>query len=490
MSLEKTIFKGVSWMAFFSSFGQALSWFVTILVARILVPADYGLMSMATVITGYALSLSELGLGNAVIQRQNVTEKQLSSVFWFVTAISVALAISCVPLSYLTAHVMREPRVIPIAQAVSLMFLLTGLQVIPSSLLRKRMDFKSVGLVDVISVFTASVSMLVIARSGGGVWTLLLGSVIRAGTRALVLFGMVDWRPRMHFDFRESRSFLSYGVNIALGRSLFYVQERSDRFFAGRAWKPDILGYYTVALELAQIPADKIVTLINNVSFPAFSQVQDDPVRFARLYLNIAKVTAVVNLPLFMGGFIFGDDLIRLVLNPNWYPMIFVFRMLCLAQILTNMNAINNFVHAAQGRPQWSLYYHLCCVICMPASFAVAAESGLNAMVVPWLSTYAVLCIGWVLISLRKLGITVSRYASTLSKPVLATGIMSVVMLAANDYVLRPYRSASPVAFLPAGVAGVAAYAAFFWLFDREYLFSLRRLTASVDTKARPLTDA
>lgn len=479
MSLESKIFKGVSWVAFFSVFSQALSWVITVVIARILVPGDYGLMTMATILTGYALSMSELGLGNAVVQRLNVTEDQLSSVFWFIAGLTALLGAACFPLASLTAALMQEPRVIPLTQSVSVLFVLNGLQVVPSSLLRRDMDFKSIGFIDMVSVITASGSQLVMAKSGAGVWTLLLGYAVRSATRTVLLFWRTGWRPRVHFNFAESRAFLSFGITVALGRSLFYLQEKSDRFFAGRAWSSASLGHYSFALDLAQIPTDKIVSLINNVSFPAFSKLQDDPRAFGKLYLNIAKITAAVTLPLFMGGFVLGDSLVRLVLNPKWYPMIFVLRMLLLAQILTSMNALNNFVHAAQGRPRWGLYYYACSAVCMPVSFAFAARYGLDAIAVPWLTTYVVLCVVWIWLSVNKLGIGLPAYLGALSTPFGASALMSVVLYGASHYAIAAWGDSYRLAVvLVSGTLSVLVYAAYYWWFDRDYLLSLKTLAA------------
>jgi O-antigen/teichoic acid export membrane protein len=469
-------------MAFFSAMSQAFTWVVTIVIARILVPGDYGLQAMATIITGYALSMSQLGLGGAVVQRLHVDDDELSSVFWFMNGVTLLLGICCFPIAYLTAALMHEPRVIPLTQTISIVFVLNGLQILPAALLRREMDFKTLGLTEMVSAIVASAFMLVIAKSGGGVWTLVLGSIVRSGVRTIQLFARTRWRPRLHFKLSEALTFLSFGIALSLGQSLFYLQEKSDRFFAGRVWQPGALGIYTFALELAQIPTDKIVTLINNVSFPAFAKLQNDAAGAARLYLHISKVTAAVNLPLFMGGFILGDDLVRLVLNPDWYPMVFVFRMACLAQILTSLNAINNFVHAAQGRPRWSLYYHIASCVLMPASFAIAAPFGLNAMAIPWVSTYAVLCVGWIFISLRKLDITVWNYVKAIWVPLAATAFMSLVVAGVSQGLLRhPSIGHGIVTVAGSCLAGVVAYAGYFWFFDRGYLVSLRSLaTASI----------
>jgi len=479
MSLESKVIRGVSWMAFFSLFSQAFSWAITILVARILVPGDYGLMAMSTIITGYALALSELGLGNAIIQRQNVSGKELSSVFWFSTIITTILAISCFPISYLTAFIMHEPRVIPITQTVAILFVLNGLQIVPSSLIRKEMDFKSIGLIDMMSVIVSSLCMFFIAKFGGGVWTLIFGFVIRSFLRTVLLFRKSHWLPAFHFDFAESKPFLSFGLMLALGRSLFYVQEKSDRFFAGRAWKSNLLGYYTFALDLSQIPTDKIVSLINNVSFPAFSRLQNDPEGFNKLYLNITKVSAAIVLPLFAGGYLLGGDLIKLLLNEKWLPIIPLFRTLCLVQILTSLNAINNFVHAAQGRPNWGLYYNIACVIAMPISFYFAVQHGLNAIIIPWTTTYVILCLGWIFISIRKFGIALQRYFFNILHPICGTLLMGSILMLIRSTLTLQNVSGKPleISFLCGFIVlGSGIYFGYFWFIDRDFVLSLRKM--------------
>lgn len=466
-------------MAFFSFFSQAFSWAITILIARILVPGDYGLMSMSTIITGYSLILSDLGLGNAIIQRKNVSENELSSLFWFSMAITTILALSCFPISYLTAFLMHEPRVIPITQTVAILFILNGLQIVPTSLIRKDMNFKAIGLRDMISIIVSSICMLIIAKFNGGVWTLIIGFIIRSFLKTILLFKICRWRPRFHFNYLESKSFISFGLMIALGRSLFYIQEKSDTFFAGRAWKSNLLGYYSFALQLAQIPTEKIVPLINSVSFPAFSKLQDDPVGFNKLYLNISKVTAAIVLPLFAGGYFLGGDLINLILTAKWLPIVPLFRVLCLVQILTSLIAINNFVHAAQGRPQWGLYYYIACVIAMPISFYFAVPYGLNAILIPWTTTFLVLSSFWIFISLRKLGIKLYDYIINMLHPICGTLLMSVFLILLHKIIVSQnlHGKAVDIACLSGSVIiGSAIYFGYFWLIDKQFIFSLRRM--------------
>ena len=253
MSIEIEAIKGVTWLAFFKFISQAFSWATTILVARMLLPADYGLMAMATIITGYAMIFSELGLGGAIIQRIEVTLQELSSVFWFAFILSLFLGASCIFVSWPTSWLFDEPRIIPITQTVSILFILKGLQIVPLNLLKKEMRFKEIGRIEAVGVISSCIFMLVAAFCGAGVWTLIGGSIVKSFIALLMIYRAHKWRPVMFFNFRVALSYLKFGVPIALGTSIGYVNDKSDIFFAGRVWVPDVLGYYTFAKQLSRI---------------------------------------------------------------------------------------------------------------------------------------------------------------------------------------------------------------------------------------------
>jgi O-antigen/teichoic acid export membrane protein len=373
---------------------------------------------------------------------------------------------------------MHEPRVIPITQTTSLIFIFAGLQIVPSARLHKEMNFKSLGLIDMNCTIISSLCMFAIAKAGGGVWTLILGNVIKSLLRTILLFRKSQWSPIWHFNFTESKPFLSFGILVAIGRSVFYLQEKSDRFFAGRAWESGKLGLYTFALEIAQIPTEKITTIINNVTFPAFAKLQNDQAGFNKLYLNITKVTATLVLPLFVGGFVLGEDLIRLLFNEKWYPIIPLFRILCLSQIITSLNALNSFVHSAQGRPKWSLYYNIVSAICMAVAFFLAVPYGLYAITLPWVTVYLVLCLGWIYISIKKFGIPLSKYLVNIKHPFIATAIMAIILFILHSKSIFPMFSSKlfvyPV-FVGLIMLVVVVYCGYFWFIDREFVFSLKK---------------
>lgn len=478
-SIQKAAFKGASWLALFKFVSQMFSWVVTILVARLLSPGDYGLMEMATIITGYAAYFNEMGLGAAVVQREKINRRELSSIFWFILCFSGFLSLVCYVGAYFVANLFNEPRLITLIQTISVVFPIGALQIIPGALLRRHLDFKKVGLIDMIGVFVSSSCMIFIAYNKGGVWTLIFGMIILSVTRLIFVYSFTKWRPLFHFNFEEAKSYISFGFTVFMGRSFFYLFEKSDKFFAGRAWTPQMLGYYGFALQLAQIPTEKISVIINHVSFSAFSRLQNEKQKFNEFYLNVVNATSVLVMPVFVGGYLVGEEIIKLLLTEKWYPIIFVFKYLCLTQITTSINAVNSFVHYAQGRPKWSLYFHVSLAILMATSFYFAVQYGLNGIVVPWFTMYLVICTTWTIITLNKIGISLPIYLKNLFNPIMATLIMSACIILSDkalSILSSQYDNILPIFLITKIVVGLLIYLSYFWIFDRHIFYKLNEL--------------
>jgi O-antigen/teichoic acid export membrane protein len=291
------------------------------------------------------------------------------------------------------------------------------------------MSFKRIGLIEMVATIISCFAMLAMAHSGWGVWTLLTGRIIRSCVHMVFVYLYSKWLPDFHFQWKQAIIFIRFGIVVSLGGSLFYVWEKSDRFFAGRAWSAQILGYYTFALQLAAIPTEKIVSLINQVTYPALSKVQNNPGEFNNLYLNITKMIALLILPLFTGGFLLGDYVIKVMLNEKWYQSIFIFRLLCISQIFVSLNTINSLVHNAKGKPLRPLIFNSIAAVLMPLAFFIASKHTLNSMAFPWLLVYSVLCVCWAFFTVKTIGIGIVKYLQNFFEPFLATIVMGIVII-------------------------------------------------------------
>mgnify|MGYP000008669903 CR=1 FL=1 len=179
MSIIKTAFKQGIWLAFFKATSQVVSWIITIIIAHILVPEDYGLMDMATVLTGYVGLFSELGLGAAIVQKEKVTDEELSNVFWFTVFVGLLLGTICITLAYPTVMIFNEKKILRVTQSVSLLYIISSILIVPLNILEREFRFKTIGFIDALSIVISCLMMVIIAKMGGGVWTLISGHIIR-----------------------------------------------------------------------------------------------------------------------------------------------------------------------------------------------------------------------------------------------------------------------------------------------------------------------
>ena len=470
MPIAKKIIREISWLGLFKLMTQGFSWGVTFKVANILVPGDYGLMEMATIFTVYGEKFSELGLGAAIIQKSSPTREQLSSVFWFSLGISSFFAMVCFFVSYPTAFVFNDPRIIPITQLASVIFIINGLQVVPTNLLKKEMSFKKVGIIEFLSTFTSCASMLIFAIIGLGVWTLILGRIVNGMVRLLLVYSFHSWKPSIHYKYAEAKHFFIFGSKVALSRTIYYVYEKSDNFLIGKYWPPANLGYYTFSKELSKIPTDRIIGFVRQISFPMLASVKRNPRDFNRIYLKIVSIIATITFPIFMGGFLIGKDLIEIVLEEKWYPMIPLFRYLCLIEIVSSVISINNLVHLAKGRPDYSLYFSLVRALVMAISFYLAVQHGYLSILIPWFSSYLIISLFWIIFTLKKIDIGLTAYLCCMAGPFLSTLVMTAGLFLLS-YCIKNICIVEPLSitilFSKIGV-GVSLYLMALWFIDRE----------------------
>ena len=474
MSVLRQAAKGGAWLAGFRFATQAVSWVATLAVARMLSPADYGLMSLASILTGYVEIFNELGLGAAIVQRPAISQEEYSSNFWFSLMVGVVFSLLAFGLAYPTAWLFNEPKVIPITQTISILFTVGALMTVPYNILMRNLQFKTAGMIQLCAVAISSSSMLWMAYKGFGVWTLIGGTIILRLVTVVLVFLACGWRPSFHFRWVEVRSFLRFGLSVVGSRSLFYIFQKSDVFIVGTTLGTQAVGLYSLAMQLANIPTDKLVSLVNQVAFPIFSRFQDDASRLRELYLRMSGLLVIVLAPLLLSGAIWGDQIVRAVLGDSWVSIIFMFRALCISQLFVSAVTLSNAVNTAVGRSRWVVYFHLVCVALMPAALYLAAPFGFDALVIPWLVVYPVICLTWTIITVRALGIPINQYLKASIHVLTALVLIGVVK---GLFVLLPrahFESRGPMAFLVQQVAVAGTlYVSYLWFREKDILAEL-----------------
>ena len=422
--LKAQVISSIAWLGGMKYLGQIISWIITIMVIRILDPGDYGLMAMASVCINFLVMISELGLGAAIVQKEELREEQLSHIFGFIILSHGFLFFVLLCVSHLLARYFSEPRLVLILQVLSVNFLLLALYVIPQSMIIRKMDFKRKSVVDLVGTVAGASFILSLALRGYGVWALVGGTVLMHLVR-LIGYNIV-FRTLIlpSFSLKGIRDFASFGAYTLGSRVLWYFYSKADIFISGRVLGNQLLGIYSVALELSQIPMDKFMPIINQVAFPAYSRIQSDKDRVASHFLKAARVGSVLVFPVFWGGLTVAPEILDWLLGDKWADIILPVQIICVIMPFRALGTLVSPMLFGIGRVDVTFLYVAIASVLMPLSFLIGVQYGIEGICFAWVIGYMVIFFITLKLSLRLIGISVSDYLSNISVAIFASLIM------------------------------------------------------------------
>src|SRR6266436_4820621 len=253
----------------------------TIVLARLLTPADFGLVAMVATVTSLGQAFADLGLSEATIQRKEINDDQVSVLFWINVAIGLGLTLLTVALAPVLAKFYRDPRLINITLLLSLTFLIGGLRVQPDALLKRQMRFSSLAVRDVASYGLAVPVAITMAWRGASYWALVALPLTLNLTQMALSWLMVNWRPGLPRRDAHVGSMIAFGGNVAASYFLINVSRSADNVLIGWYWGAGPLGLYSRAYNLLMLPVRLLSASAVSVAIPAFSRTQDDQEHFA-----------------------------------------------------------------------------------------------------------------------------------------------------------------------------------------------------------------
>lgn len=471
--LGKTVIGSLKWVAALRILGQLVNWGATIFVIRLLSPADYGLMAFAAVFTGFIAMFSEMGLSDALVQARALTQEQmriaLGAVLLLNAAIALVLAFAVAPLA---AAFLGEPRLIDILRVLSLSFVLSAFEVLPSALLARALRLKISSFVSLISGIVGSLTTLGLAFAGFGVWALVLGMVASTAARVVGLNLVAPQWLVPRFAIRQISDLVRTGTQIAATRILWFAYSQADVLIAGKILGRDLLGIYSVAMQLASMLAQRAAVVFGSVAFPAFAKANEEPAEFQRYVLLAVRMISTVSFPAFFGMFIVAPELITVVLGPTWEAAVVPFALLTLIMPIRIIMSVVSSALQAVGRADLNLQYMVVACVVMPAAFFVGCQFGLIGLALAWAIGYPLLGLWGVWRGASSLGVTLSQFLKQMARS-LTCALVMVAAVAAS----RNAMSLSLVVSLIAMIAiGAATYAAMTWIFNRGAALELLAL--------------
>ncbi len=353
MTLRQKVSYGLLWEGGAMIAGRALSLVVTLLLARMLAPSSFGLVSIATLAINSLIFFQELGFGAALIYRQDEVDKASHTAHWTIIASSALLYVIAFLAAPLVAQFFRSPEVTAVLRVLALTIVISSLSRVPYSLLYKELDFRRKVLPEFLASFGGNVAALILVIIGWGVWGLVWGQVVDSVLRTGLVYWACSWRPRLIFDRELFRQLFGYGKHVATSQVLIFGVTNIDDLFVGRMLGETALGQYGMAYRISNLPATNITRLVTRVTFPAFSQLQGDIGRMRNAYFRMVRYVTFLAVPVAVATVIFAQDFVHIVLTDAWAPIVVPLQLLAIYGLLRSVAANMGTIFQAGGKPQW-----------------------------------------------------------------------------------------------------------------------------------------
>lgn len=462
---------GLAWTSIIRWSSQILTWAATIFVARLLTPADYGLVGMAALYMGLISVLSEAGIGTAAVIDRSLTRRQLAELNTVsLLAGMVGLASAILVSGYLGSF-FNAPKLPPVLSVMGIGFVITALRAIPQASLRRDLRFKAVAFLLGLGNITQALATLALAYAGYGYWALVFGSLAGSlvGTTAMVLkspsgFAVPSWR--------STRETLMLSRNILVSRLSWYVYSNADFLVVGKFLGQAPLGVYTIGWSIANMPIEKISATVNSVAPSVFAAAQQDLAEMRRYLRLTTEGVAVVVFPAVVGLGLIADDFVRLVLGNTWAGAVAPLRMLCFYAAFRSVAPLLPPVLNTTGESRYAMRIAMLAAVVLPFGFYIASAWGVVGVAAAWIIVHPLVTLPVARKVMRVLDMPAGEYLRAMWPAISSSGTMAAGVLLVRG-ALPP--GASVVSRLAAQVGtGAIVYAATMLTLHRSRIRSLR----------------
>ncbi len=324
---EKTVRGGFARLcAQAANFGLRLG--SLMVLARLLGPKDFGLVGMVTAFTGVLTLFRDFGLSSAAVQRANVTDEQISTLFWINVVVGVFLTLLSVALAPFIASFYHEPRLVRVTMALAIGFFLNAIGVQHSVQLQRQMRFTALAIINTVALVVSTAIGIAGAKAGYGYWSLVAMTLAFPLINTIGLWVAAGWIPGLPQRGAGIRSMVHFGGTLTLNGLIVYVATNFEKVLLGRFWGADAIGLYGRAYQLINIPTDNLNSAAGEVAFAALSRLQDQPARLKSYFLKGYSLVLAMTLPLTFACALFADDIILVCLGPKWKEAVPIFRLL------------------------------------------------------------------------------------------------------------------------------------------------------------------
>ncbi len=438
---------------------QVFRFVISIFIARLLNPVDFGIMGIAGVVVFYADSFTNFGFSTAIVQRKDISERHIQSIFTINLAISLLLTAGLWFSADGLARYFNLEELKGVLRALSIIFILTTFYTIPVTLLRRNLSFKTVSQMDFLRGATIALISLALAWMGFEYWALVIGLISTNLLSVIVINLKVSWRPRIMYDHQAVKEIINYAGWSFINAQLRLLNDYIDKFFIGKALGPVSLGYYEKAFGLAFMPVESVANRIGGVMFSTFSRYQSENEKLLEYVEKATVATAVLCFPLFVGLLSVSSHFTIACLGEKWAPMIPPLDVLLLSFALTSLTTIPSTLSLGAGRYKTQVTWRATCLVFLIVACYIASRYEILYVAYAVLAYSALFMVGSFQIAKGVTGLTWRLFIASIA-PAASGTIVMYALVASAARLYFPEYTLSNLAIL----VGVGAVAYTLWM--------------------------
>ena len=382
MTLKQRTVSGLLWSFIDNIATVGITFLVGIVLARLLTPKEFGLIGMLTIFIAISQSFIDSGFRQALIRKQNCTDSDYSTVFYF----SLAISIFAYLILFLGANAIgvffNEPDLKPLIRVLGLGLIINALAIIQSTILTKLIDFKLQAKISLISSVIAGIISIYMAYTGWGVWSLVASSIIRNSVTSILLWIWSTWTPTLVFSIQSFIELFAFGSKLLASGLIDTIYRNVYYIVIGKYFNSAELGYYTRADQFQGLPSSNLQSIIGRVSYPVLLTIQGDILRLKHAYKNIIRSTMLITFVLMLGLAATARPMVLTLIGDKWEPCIIYLQLMCFVGMFYPLHALNLNMLQIQGRSDLFLRLEIIKkILAIPVIF-IAIVYGIKSMII------------------------------------------------------------------------------------------------------------
>jgi len=374
LKLKHKIFGGVVWNSVGLLIDDGLHLVVKLILARLLLPEEFGIIGYAVVFTGIIKVLSDMGMTSALIQRKDEDLKPIDydTAFWAGIAWGLFLAaIVSFVVAPIATDFFNEPLLLSIIPVLSISFVLKPLTIVHIVNITREMDFKRIVLPRNISNITAAVIAIIMALMGFGVWSLVFQRILTNLFLAVIYTFVSDWRPKIRFSSHSFRKIFSFGIYTTGTQVLNFLTGNIDYLLIGKMLGARPLGVYSLAYNLTYVVRGQIMSVVNKVFYPVYSKIQDDVITIKRYYFKVIKYNCIVIYPIMVGLILLAEPFVLIGLGEKWSEAVIPLQLMAGAGLVHLLTSSNTILLRGIGKPRLEMIMSIIKTVVVNVPFIV-----------------------------------------------------------------------------------------------------------------------